>query len=58
MDKNVGQGEGLHIYQQERSGEGSALGCIQTSVGSRGKEGILPLSFILVRTHLDFCVQL
>lgn len=47
-DENVGHGVGLHIYLQEISSEGSTVGCIQSSVGSRGKEEILPLSAILV----------
>jgi len=54
-------GEKLNISRQCALAAQKAtrtLGCIESSVGSRARGGILPLDSALVRPHLESCVQL
>jgi len=34
------------------------LGCIKSSMGSRSREGILPICSALLRPHLESCINL
>ena len=59
-DLGVLMHEKLHMSRQCAPAAQKAtrvLGCIKSSVGSRAREGILPLDSALVRPHLESCVQ-
>ncbi|KFW04595.1 hypothetical protein N326_12995, partial [Eurypyga helias] len=55
VDKNLNMSRQC-VLAAERANR--ILGCIQRSVASRPREGILPLYSALVRPHLECCVQL
>ncbi|KFQ74535.1 hypothetical protein N335_12491, partial [Phaethon lepturus] len=60
-DLGVLVGEKLDMSQQRSLAAQAAnriAGCIQSSVASRPREGILPLYSALVRPHLQYCIQL
>ena len=63
MKKDLGilVNEELNMSQQHAHKAQKAnriLSCIKRSLASRSREGILPLYFVLVRPHLEYCVQL
>ncbi|KAJ7414822.1 hypothetical protein WISP_81711 [Willisornis vidua] len=62
-EKNLGLlvDEKLNMSQQRALAAQRAnhiLGCIKRNVASRLREGILPLCSTLVRTHLEYYIQL
>ncbi|KFQ73574.1 hypothetical protein N335_09187, partial [Phaethon lepturus] len=55
VDKKLDMSQQCALAGQKAS---CILGCIQNSVSSRSREGILPLYSALLRPHLESCIQL
>jgi len=55
VDENLDMSQQCALAAQKAN---HTLGYIPSSVGSRAREGILPLCSTLVRPHLESCIQL
>ena len=55
VDRKLGVGQQCTLTAQKVN---HILGCIKRSVAIRSRELILPLYSVLVRPHLEYCIQM